>query len=121
MKDNIVKDKSYKFSVDIVSLVRKFPKTTDAYIISKQLLRCGTSVGANVEEAVGGFSRSDFIYKMNLALKECRESHYWIRLIRDTSILSAKDTEEILNLCDELRKILTSIVKTLQENKIQNS
>src|SRR5215216_4827935 len=109
MKENIVKNKSYNFSVSIVNLVRKFPKTTDAYIISKQLLRCGTSVGANVEEAVGGFSRNDFIYKINLALKECRESHYWIRLIKDTSILNSNDTEEILNLCDELRKILTSI------------
>jgi four helix bundle protein len=78
-------------------------------------LRSGTSVGANVEEALAGFSKNDFIYKMNLALKECHESHYWIRLIRDTSIVSEEGTVDVLNLCDELKKILTSIVKTSQE------
>jgi len=97
-------------------LVRKFPRSSEAYIISKQLIRCGTSNGANVEEAIAGFTKNDFTYKMNIALKECLETSYWLRLIKDTNIINSNDADKLLNECDEIRKILTSIVITSQEN-----
>jgi len=116
MKQNIIKDKSYKFSLDTINLVRKFSRNSESYIISKQLLRSATSVGANVEEAVSGFSRNDFTFKMNLALKECSESSYWLRLVKDSNILNSCDLDKAIQDCEEIRKILTSIVKTAQEN-----
>ena len=84
VKENIIRDKSYAFALSIIDLVRKFPKQNDGFVIGKQLLRSGTSVGANVEEAISAFSKKDFTYKMNSALKKARETHYWLRLVRDS-------------------------------------
>lgn len=82
------------------------------HTLYQQLLRSGTSIGANIEEALAGFSRNDFIYKMNIALKECHESHYWIRLVKDSNILNTQEVDIVLSLCGEIKKILTSIIKT---------
>jgi four helix bundle protein len=82
------------------------------YEISSQLLRCGTSIGANVEEALAGSSKKDFFAKMSIASKEARETNYWLRLIKDVEIFDKQKTQKLIEASDELIKILTSIVKT---------
>ena len=81
-------------------------------MLTKQLIRCGTSLGANVEEAIGAHSRKDFIYKISVAYKEARETDYWIRLLRDSQLLEPKIAEELLSENLQLLKILGSIQKT---------
>jgi four helix bundle protein len=110
VKENIIKDKSYTFALSIIDLVRKFPKQNGGFVIGNQLVRSGTSIGANVEEAIGAFSKNDFTYKMNLALKEAREAHYWLRLARDSKVVKF-ELESYIEKAEELRKILSSIVK----------
>ena len=117
-KDNIVQDKSYAFALRIVKLYQYLVKEKKEYILSKQILRSGTSIGANVEEAIGGQSGKDFKAKMSISYKEARETHYWLRLLRDSHYLSKQEAEPILSDCDELMKILGSIIKTM---KIRNS
>lgn len=84
-----------------------------------QLLKCGTSVGANVEEAEGGQSNADFIHKMAIAYKEAREAHYWLRLLRDSSLLELKLANSFLKDADELKRILASILKTSKRKIIK--
>ena len=110
-KNNIIKDKSYTFALSIIDLARKFPKQNDGFVIGKQLLRSGTSIGANVEEAIGAFSKNDFTYKMNVALKEARETHYWLRLVRDSKLVKF-EIDSYIEKAEELIRILSSIVKT---------
>ena len=112
-KTNIVQEKSYQFAVKILQFVKQFPRQTEGFVIGNQLMWSGTSIGANIEEAIGAFSKEDFTYKMNIALKEARETHYWLRLIRDSKIIKI-ETESLIKECSELVKILTSIVKTSQ-------
>ena len=85
------------------------------YVLSKQLLRAGTSIGANVEEAIGGQSSKDFYSKLSVAYKEARETHYWIRLLTDTEYLTASQANSLLADADELLKIIGRILKTLRE------
>jgi len=117
MSNSIIKEKSYKFALNVIKGTRKLPQNTESYIISKQLLRSVTSIGANIEEALTGFTKDDFIYKMNLSLKESAETNYWLRLIKDLNILDNDIIEPLINESIEIRKILTSIVKTARENK----
>ncbi len=112
MKENIIVDKSKKFAVRIVKLYQYMCSTKKEYILSKQLLRSGTSIGANVKEAVRGQSRSDFYAKMNIALKEASETEYWIELLYETNYLSEQEFESIYYDCQELLKILMSITKS---------
>src|SRR3989338_6743698 len=86
MKENIVKDKSHKFAIDIVKFIRSLPRDVVSYTLAKQLIRSGTSIGANIEEAIGAASKNDFIYKMTVALKESRETCYWLSIIKETNI-----------------------------------
>lgn len=90
-KGNIIQEKSYDFAVRIVNLYKHLSQEKKEFVLSKQLLRSGTSIGANIEETIGGQSRKDFYAKLTIAYKEARETHYWIRLLKDTSFLS-KDT-----------------------------
>ncbi len=113
---NIIQEKSYKFALEIIKLVQQFPRTTVGFVIGNQLLKAGTSVGANIEEAIGGFSKEDFTYKMSIAQKEARESHYWLRLTRDSKIITNTDVGSLIMEAEELVKILTSIVKTSQKH-----
>lgn len=112
-QENIIQDKSYQFALSIIKLVKKFPNRNEGYVIGRQLLKAGTSIGANVEEGIAAFSRQDFTYKMSIALKEARETHYWLRLIRDSNLIP-EDMENNISDAYELVKILTSIVKTSQ-------
>ena len=86
------------------------------FVLSKQLLRSGTSIGANIEEAIGGQSSKDFYAKLTIAYKEARETHYWIRLLRDTNYLNKEESENLLEDITEILKIIGSIQKTLRNN-----
>lgn len=111
-ESNIIVEKSYVFALDIVKLCFGIQQEKKEYVLSRQLLKSGTSIGANVEEAVGGISKADFLAKMQIAYKEARESHYWIRLMRDSALLEEQVSHRMISNCEELIKILSSILKT---------
>ena len=110
--ENIVAIKSYKFALKIISLYKVLAFEKKEFVLSKQLLRSGTAVGALVKEAEHAQSKSDFLNKMNVALKEINETEYWLMLLKDSSIISKKEFDSIYIDCVELIKILASIVKT---------
>jgi len=112
---NVVQDKTYAFAVRVVRLYQYLVKSKSEYVLSKQLLRSGTSIGANVEEAIGGQSDKDFFAKMTIAYKEARETHYWLRLLTDTSYLSNEESESLLSDIEEILKIIGSIQKTMRK------
>jgi len=113
VKKSIVKDKSYAFAVNVVRLAHMLRQHHE-FELSKQVVRAGTGIGANVEEALAGISRRDFVAKMSIASKEARETHYWLRLIHDSKVLSPGIVSPMLEDADELLRILTAIVKTSQ-------
>ena len=113
--NNIVKEKSFQFALDIVSLYQNLKKQNE-FVISKQLMRGGTSIGANVEEGSAAQTKKDFIAKMSIASKEARETRYWLRLLQQSKLVNI-DFSEHLNSIEELIKILTSIVKTAQNRE----
>ena len=115
MKDNLIREKSYAFALQVICLYRKLCKANE-FVLSKQLLRSGTSIGANVEEALAGQSKADFISKMSIASKEARESNYWLRLLRDSVTIDEKEIEPLLLESISIINILTSIVKTARSN-----
>lgn len=118
MKDeNIIKTKSLDFAIRIVKLYKHLIETNHEFVLSKQLLKSGTSIGANVREAIGGQSKEDFIAKMHIALKEVYETEYWLELLYKTDYLSENEYESIFTDCRELTNILASIVKTMKEKK----
>ncbi len=101
--------------MDIIRLYRQILEQRE-YVISKQLLRSGTSIGANVEEATAAQSRKDFISKMSIASKEARETNYWLRLYRGSDLCNISEIENYIKDSDEIIKILTSIVKTSENS-----
>tara|TARA_E500000331_G_C17000513_1_gene601801 strand:- start:8 stop:361 length:354 start_codon:yes stop_codon:yes gene_type:complete len=113
-RENIVRDKSFEFALLIIDLYKKMLLEKE-YVLSKQLLRSGTSIGANIEEATAAISRKDFIAKMSISAKEARETLYWLKLIQKSEIVKT-DVSEIIKRSEELIRILTSIVKTSQGN-----
>lgn len=112
MKENILRDKSYQFALRIVKLYKYLADEKKEYVLSKQILRSGTSIGANVEEANQGQSTADFIHKLSIALKEAFETNYWLRLLRDSEILSENQVNSVLKDCEEIQKLLTASIKT---------
>ena len=120
MAKSIVKQKSYDFALEIIKLCSKL-KRQKHFEIASQLLRSGTSIGANVEEALAGQTRKDFVAKMSIASKEARETNYWLRLIKDAGLFDKQHLQKLISESDELVKILTSIVKTGYDNKQVNS
>ena len=118
MNDNSIYTKAFDFSIRIVKLYKFLFDKHKEFVISKQLLRCGTSIGANVNEAIAAQSKADFASKMSIATKEAREANYWIKLLIATDYLNKKEKYVISlqNDIEEIIKILTSIVKTTQEN-----
>ena len=113
-KKNTVLDKSFSFALKIIELY-KILKENKEYVISKQLLRCGTSIGENVNESISAQTKKDFVTKMSIANKEARETKYWLRLLQESHIVKF-NFQEYINDIEELIKLLTSIVKTTQEN-----
>jgi four helix bundle protein len=114
MKENIVQIKSYAFAVRIVNLYKQLCEHNKEYILSKQLLRSGTSIAANIEEAIGGQSEKDFLSKLSIAYKEARETLFWIRLLTDTNYIDKAESESLMHEANELLKIIGSIQKTLR-------
>lgn len=112
---NPIKEKSFAFALQIVKLYQQLQDQRE-YVLSKQLLRSGTSIGANVEEATAAESRADFIHKMKIAMKEARETHYWLRLLDKSNMSVDYDLGDLLPQVDEISRILTSITKTAIEN-----
>ena len=109
--DNVIETKSFDFAVRIVNLYKHLTQEKGEYVLAKQVLRSGTSIGANVSEAQKGQSKADFNAKMSIALKEAYESDYWLRLLYKTEYLSDKEFDSISSEIKEIIAILTSICK----------
>ena len=118
-KDNPVQEKSYALALRIVELYKYLTKEKKEFVLSKQILRSGTSIGANVEEAEGAQSEKDFLSKMSIAYKEARETKYWLRLLNDSGYLEKDQTASLFHDREEVLKLLASIQKTMK-HKIRN-
>jgi len=112
MKENVIKDKSMYFSIRIVNLYKFLCEKKKEFVISKQVLRSGTSIGANVAESGCSFSKKEFVAKNYIAFKECAETKYWLELLYKTGFLNEKEYSSLLGDCDELYRILAAITKT---------
>lgn len=117
MKQNIIQEKTFKFSIAIVELYKHLVYNKKEFVIAKQLLRSGTSIGANVEEAIGGQSKKDFYTKICIAYKEARETDYWLRILEATNFIEKNDYANIAVNLLEILKILGSTKKTMESNK----
>jgi four helix bundle protein len=111
MQKSIVKEKSYDFALKIIQMSQLLRKQNE-YALANQLIRSGTSIGANIEEALAGISKPDYTQKMSIASKEARETHYWLRLLRDSKLLTQEEVKSMIQDVEELIRILTAIVKT---------
>lgn len=109
--DNPILEKSFTFAIRIVRLYQHLTSEKKEFVLSKQLLKSGTSIGANVEEGIGGISRKDFRAKLSIAYKEARETKYWLRLLHATDYITEKAFNSLMKDCEELLKILYVIVK----------
>ena len=114
MAESIIQKKSFHFALDVISLYRELQEHRE-YVLSKQLLRSGTSIGANVEEATAAQSRRDFVAKMAIASKEARETKYWLRLLQQSQLVPVDLTKAIAQV-DEIIRILTAIVKATKDS-----
>ena len=115
MDKNIIVDKSFEFAIRVVNLYKYLCEKKNEYTLSKQLLRSGTSIGANVAEAQQAQSKADFISKISIALKEATETKYWLQLLQSANYLSENETKSILDDCTEIEKILVTILKTAKQ------
>ena len=113
---NAIQNKSYTFALRIIKLCNHLQKNKREIVMSKQLLRCGTSIGANVAESKHAQSRADFISKLTIALKEAAETDYWLRLLYDAAYLNDVEFQSIYADCKEIESILAAIVKTTKNN-----
>ena len=116
MNENVIADKSLEFAVRVVNLYKYLTKEHSEYIMSKQLLRCGTSIGANVAEAQRGQSMADFAAKMNIALKEANETGYWLELLFKTNYINESQYKELDSVCVGIRAMLVASINTAKEN-----
>jgi four helix bundle protein len=116
---SIVANKSYQFALEIIKAYKQLTIDKREFILSKQLLRCGTSIGANVNEGLSAESKRDFIHKLNISLKESREALYWLNLLKDSEYLP-NETFELLSVkCSEISKILMSIILTTKKRYLE--
>ena len=115
MSDNVIESKSFDFAIRIVHLYKHLTKTKREFVMAKQLLRCGTSIGANVAEGEKGQSKADFNAKMNIAMKEANETYYWLRLLHKTGYLTEK---EFLSMQKDIREILAIITAICKKTNI---
>ena len=112
--ENVLQEKTYAFAIRIVKASQYLTVEKKEYVLSKQLLRSGTSIGANTEEAIGGQSDKDFYAKLNIVYKEARETFYWIKLLRDTCYFEENQAFSLLKDCEEILKIVGSTIKTMK-------
>ena len=120
MSDSKLRTQSMDFAVSIINLV-KFLKERRESIISNQIGRSGTSIGANIREAQYAHGKADFIAKLQIALKECAETQYWLELLASCGYFSSEEYHSLFDDCEELRKLLSSITKTTRDTEIPNS
>ena len=118
---NAIEEKSFHFAVRIVKLCKYLQEEKKEYILSKQLMRSGTSIGANVIESQQAQSRADFVSKLNIALKEAVETNYWIRLLQASDYLTDPEYTSVIRDCRELEKLLTAIIKTTRNSSNKTS
>jgi four helix bundle protein len=116
MKNSVILDKSYSFALKIIKVYQYLSKSKKEFELSRQILRSGTSIGANSEEATGAQSRKDFIAKFSIAYKEARETNYWLRLLKDSGYIEEKQANELINDCTEIQKIIASILVSSKRN-----
>jgi four helix bundle protein len=121
MEENTVKYKSYAFALRIIKAYKFLSSEQREFVLSKQLLRSGTAIGALIREAEHGESKADFIHKMTISLKEANETEYWLMLLHDSDFLEEKIFKSMLNDCQELIKMLISIIKSSKENHKNNN
>ena len=114
MKENIIATKTYSFAVKTVLLSKKLIAQNE-YVLSKQILKSGTSIGANVEEAIGGISKKDFRAKMSISYKEARETNYWLRILKDTDYITIEEFDLLNNELTSILKILYKIIDSSKE------
>jgi four helix bundle protein len=112
MKNNNIKEKSYLFAIRTVKMYQYLTEKQKEYVLAKQVLRSGTSIGANIQEADAALSKADFSAKMSIAYKESQETNYWLRLLHDTGYIDTPAFDSMLNNCTELSKILFAILKS---------
>lgn len=115
-KENVLVEKTYAFALRTVKLFKFLREEKKEFILSKQVVRSGTSIGANLEEATGAQSTNDFVAKLHISLKEAKETHYWLRLLRDSEYLSKEQSERLLNDLDVIITLLTKSLKTVKAN-----
>lgn len=116
MRESIVYDKSLNFAERIVNLYKYMIDVKSETVMSKQLLRCGTSIGANISEALAAESSPDFIHKLSISQKEINETIFWLELMRRTKYLSYEQTDSMMTDCNELKKMISSIILTTKQN-----
>src|SRR5579885_943027 len=113
--DSIIAKKAYSFALEIIKLYKQLVANKKEFVLSKQLLRSGTSIGANINEALAGQSKRDFIHKLSIALKEALETSYWLNLLKDSDFITSTEFDKLNSACDEIIKILNSIIITTKE------
>lgn len=118
MSQSILIQKTLKFSAKIIKLQQYLSKEKKESIISKQIIRSATSIGANINEANYGSSKADFIAKMHIALKECAETEYWIRLLKESEYITYEMFNSLINDCLEIKKMLVSTLNTIKKNNL---
>lgn len=116
MKENILVDESKRFAVDIVNLCTEIKEYRKNNVLLNQLLRCGTSIGANIHEANYASSKADFINKFQIALKECYETDYWLGLFKDTNIITPDEYDALFTQCSKIRRLLIASITTAKDN-----
>ena len=114
-KENVIQEKSFAFAVRIVRLYQYLCEEKKEFVLSKQIVRCGTSIGANIEESIGGHSDKDFLFKIGISYKEARETIYWLKLLHATDYLDDRQFQSLLSDAEELRKILGAIQLTFKK------
>ena len=119
--NNILQEKSFIFALRIIKLYQHLSKEKNEYVLSKQVLRSGTSIGANIEEAIGAQSKKEFKSKLSIAYKESRETHYWLRLLTESALLEKKLSQSLISDCDEILKITGTILKKLKDQPEQST
>jgi four helix bundle protein len=119
---SIISNKAYSFALKIIETYKNLVEVKKEFVISKQLLRRGTSIGANINEALSSESKRDFVHKLSISLKEARETVYWLNLLHDSAYIELNQFGILNSLCAEILKMLTSIIKTTKEKYFpQNS
>ena len=116
MGESVLSTKSYAFALRIIKLYRFMADEHHEYVLSKQILRSGTSIGANIEESVHAQSKTDFIHKLSISQKEANETNYWLRLLKDAGYIEEKLAESFLTDCDEIQRLLAASIKTAKSN-----